>query len=68
MIKVQISPRIVVFIPNALMCCLGHRLCILAAVPGSTQPVIPSGSLNGVPASAGVKVSVAEWLARLTVV
>ena len=33
---------------------LGHGLC-LTAVPWSTQPCIPSGSINRVPASARVR-------------
>ena len=34
---------------------LGHGLRTFTAVPRSTQPGIPSGSLNRVPASAGEK-------------
>ena len=45
--------RTVVFIAMATaICCLGHGL--QPAVPRVTQPCIPSGSLNRVPASAGV--------------
>jgi len=45
-----------VFIANATaICSLGHGLRIFTAAPRSTQPCIPPGSLNRVPASAGVK-------------
>jgi len=37
------------------ICSLGHGLHTFTAVPRSTQPCIPPGSLNRVPASAGVK-------------
>ena len=46
---------------------LGHGLC-LTAVPWSTQPCIPSGSLNRVPASAkgkGRNVTSAGWQVTL---
>jgi len=36
------------------VCSLGHGLH-LTAVPGSTQPCIPSGSLDRVPALTGVR-------------
>jgi len=49
-------PRTVVFIATAAaICSLGHGLHTSTAVPRSTQPCIPPGSLNRVPASAGVK-------------
>jgi len=35
-------------------CSLGHGLRLIA-LPRSTQPCIPPGSLNRVPASAGVR-------------
>jgi len=37
------------------ICSLGHGLHTFIAVPRSTQPCIPPGSLDRVPASAGVK-------------
>ena len=43
----------IIAMANAI-CSLGHGLR-LTAVPRSTQPCIPSGSLNRVPASAGVR-------------
>jgi len=44
-----------VFIASAIVICsLGHGLRTFAAVPRSTPFCIPSGSLNRVPASAGV--------------
>ena len=54
--KVRISPRTVVFIARAtVICSLGHGLRTFTAVPRSAQPYILPGSLNRVPASAGVK-------------
>jgi len=51
--QVRISPRTVVFIAMATaICSLQHGLRLM---PGSTQSCIPSGSLNRVPASAGVR-------------
>jgi len=45
--QVRISPRTVVFAANAtVICSLGHGLCTFTAVPRSTQPCIPPGSLN----------------------
>jgi len=44
---------VIIAMANAI-CSLGHGLR-LTAVPRSTQPCIPSGSLNRVPASAGVR-------------
>ena len=44
------------FITNAtVICSFVHGLCTFTVVPRSTQPCIPPGSLNRVPASAGVK-------------
>ena len=53
--KVRISPRTVVFVANAtVVCSPGHELHTFTAVLRSTQPCIPPGSLNQVPASPGV--------------
>jgi len=53
--KVRISPQTVVSIATVIMICsLGHGLRTFTAVSRSTQPCIPPGSLNRVPASAGV--------------
>jgi len=53
--QVRISPRTIVFIAMAtVICSLGYGLR-LTAMPRSTQPCIPSGSLNRVSASAGVR-------------
>ena len=44
------------FIANAnVICSFGHGLRTFTLVPRSTQPCIPPGSLNRVPASAGIK-------------
>ena len=57
------GPRLVVFIANAtVICSLGHGPHTFSAVPRSTQPCIPPGSLNRLPASAGVKVGVSALL------
>jgi len=53
--KVRISPRTVVFIAMATAICSLRYGLRLTAVPRSTQPCIPSGSLNRVPSSAGVR-------------
>jgi len=48
--------RISLFIANTtVICSLGHGLRTFTAVPKSTQSCIPSGSLNRLPASAGVR-------------
>jgi len=53
--KVRISPQTVVSIATVIMICsLEHGLRTFTAVSRSTQPCIPPGSLNRVPASAGV--------------
>jgi len=45
-----------VFIANAAaICSLGNGLRVFTAVSRSTEPYIPPGSLNRVPAVAGVK-------------
>jgi len=50
------SLRTAVSITSAtVVCSLGHGLCTFTAVPRSTQPFVPPGSLNRVPVSAGVK-------------
>jgi len=44
------------FIASAtVICSLGHGLRTFTAVPRSTQPCIPPGLLNRVPASAEVR-------------
>ena len=43
-----------VIVTASVTCSLGHGLH-LTAVPRSTQPCTPLGSLNRVPASAGVR-------------
>jgi len=54
--QVPITPQTVVFITTATATCsLGHGLRTSTAVPKSTQPCIPPGLLNRVPASAGAK-------------
>jgi len=54
--KPRISPRTVGFITTATeICSLGYRLRTSTAIPRSTQPCVSPGSLNRVPASAGVK-------------
>jgi len=54
--NLTISPWTAVFITTAaLICSFGHRLHTFTAVLRSTQPCIPLGSLNQVPASAGIE-------------
>jgi len=45
----------VIIVTATVMCSLGHGLCTFTAVPRSSQPYIPPGSLNRVPSLAGVK-------------
>jgi len=57
--KVRISPRTAVFIADTtVICSLGHGLRTFTAMPGSTQSCSPPGSLNRVPASAGVRAGI----------
>jgi len=50
-----------VFIAMATaICSFGHGLC-LTAMPMSTHPCISSGSLNRVPAAAGVMAGMSPW-------
>ena len=54
--QVRISPQVVVFITTATaICSLWHGLRTSTAMSRSAQPCIPPGSLNRVPASAGVQ-------------
>ena len=59
--QVWISPWTVMFIEMATaICSLWHGLCF-TAVPRSTQPCIPLGSLNWVSATAEVRGQVTLW-------
>ena len=64
--QVRISPPTVVFIAMAnAICSLGHGLCTFTAVPGSTQPCIPPGSLPTFRCGKGGNVTCAGWQVTL---